>query len=94
MASVSYVGGHTSNISRLANALAPKSTVMVASTSTRIKDAFSTPSLDQAPAFLPVQMTQPSDDEGIPKPVIIGGVVVGVLALGLVAFKLTHRKRG
>jgi hypothetical protein len=37
----------------------------------------------------PVQPQAPADD-GIPKPLLIGGAVVGVLALGFLAFKLTR----
>jgi hypothetical protein len=38
-----------------------------------------------------VNMQQPADDEGIPRPVIIGAAAVGVLALGLLAFKLLKK---
>ena len=43
-------------------------------------------------ASVPVTMTQP-EEPGLPTPVIVGAVAVGVLAIAAVAYKLTHKKR-
>jgi hypothetical protein len=93
--SVSFVGGHTANsvaISRLysTSTSAGASSALAQNVATAFNAPLVVKSTAPAPQQLTQQMTAPSSGAGIPRPVLIGGGILGVLAIGLVVFKLTR----